>query len=223
VKLIRNFVAVGVLFASGAFAANLLTNGSFEGGAFIAPGGTGYNCAGQQLPIGSTTMTGWTVTTAAALWVSNTNCDGGIAAQDGSQFVDLTGYNDTTPFAGLSQTLSTLPVGNYALTFYLGYYGTGATGGPVSVKVSAGNQSNVLFTSGSGGTTNVWTLETLNFSVATVGTTISVLGNGGTKYIGVDNFDLEQAGSGVPEPAMSIPLALAGVLFVLGRRKRARA
>ena len=81
------------------------------------------------------------------------------------------------------------------------------------------------FTSGSGGTGNVWTLETLDFSIATAGNyTVSLAGvySAGHTYIGLDNLDLEFTGSGVPEPAMSIPIALAGVFFVLSRRKRAR-
>ena len=51
-KQIRNFVLVGVLFAGGAFANNLLTNGSFELGTFVNDGN-----GEQLLNAGSTTMT----------------------------------------------------------------------------------------------------------------------------------------------------------------------
>ncbi len=225
-KLIRNLLLGGVLFASGAFANNLLTNGSFESGTFVDTSG---GCGGDSLPAGSTAMTGWTViaTTGPVAWLANGGaCYGGVAAQGGTMFLDLTGITgDASPFGGVQQTVDGLAAGNYALTFYLGYLGTGAAGGPVSAKVTVGTQPSVEFTSGSGGTGNVWTLETLDFSIATAGNyTVSLAGvySAGHTYIGLDNLDLEFTGSGVPEPAMSIPIALAGVFFVLSRRKRAR-
>ena len=223
-KQIRNFVLVGVLFAGGAFANNLLTNGSFELGTFVNDGN-----GEQLLNAGSTTMTGWTVnggTGATLSWLNNTNTYGGVATPYGSYFLDLTGYYDTNPFAGVQQIVS-LAAGNYSLTFYLGSYQSSTApkaGGPVSLTATAGTTSNT-FTTPSSGSGNVWGLQTLNFSVATAGNvTISLVGvyAANHSYLGLDNVDLELVTSGVPEPAMSIPLALAGVLFVLGRRKRAR-
>jgi hypothetical protein len=223
VKLIRNLMLVSVLFASGAFA-NMLINGSFELGSFN--NNSAGPSFGQALAVGSASLNGWSIigngnNAVSLAWLQTG--DFNLTSENGSLFFDLTGYNDATPFGGVSQTVN-LAVGNYTLSFWLGYSGAGSTGGPVSVKATVGNQPGVVFTSGSSANLNVWTQETLSFSIATAGNVaISLVGNSvptGNQYIGFDNVDLEQAG--VPEPAMSIPLALAGALFVLSRRKRAR-
>jgi hypothetical protein len=231
VKLIRNFVAVGVLFASGAWA-NSLINGSFElastGNTFSNNSNPYGNGDGEQLVAGSTSLGNWSIINNPVSWLYNG--DFGLTPQAGSYFLDLTGYYDPTPFGGVTQAVY-LAVGNYTLSFYLGYSGAGGTGtagGPVSVAASATEGTSTTlysntFTSGSGLSGNNWALETsAPFSVTTAGTvTISLVGKTGNQYIGLDNVDLEQAGTGVPEPAMILPLALAGALFVLGRRKRA--
>jgi hypothetical protein len=228
VKLIRNFVLVGVLFASGAWA-NSLINGSFElastGNTFSNTSNPDSGAYGDNLTVGSTILGNWSIINNPVSWLLNG--DFGLTPQAGSYFLDLTGYTDPTPFGGVSQAVS-LAVGNYTLSFYLGYSGTGTTGGPVSVAASATEGSTTLyshpFTATGGLSGNNWVLETsAPFSVTTAGTvTISLVGATGNQYIGLDNVDLEQAGTGVPEPAMILPLALAGALFVLGRRKRAR-
>jgi hypothetical protein len=228
VKLIRNFLLVGVLFATGAFANNLLTNGSFELGSFVDNGH-----GGDALSVGSTfgsplTTTGWTVTTAALFWLNNSGYYS-ATPEAGSYFVDLAYAN---PFAGVSQVVN-LAAGSYALTFYLGsYVGTTAPNGagPVYLTASASENSQTLatnssFSSPSGGSGNVWGQQTLNFSVATAGNvTINLVGTYAQNhtYLGLDNVDLEYLGTSAPEPAMILPLAFAGALFVLGRRKRAR-
>jgi hypothetical protein len=234
VKLIRNFLLGGVLFASGAFASNLLTNGSFESGTFADNSG---GCGAESLAPSSAAMTGWTVIagTGPIAWLNTSNCyASGLNAENGTMFLDLTGITGDTTVGGVQQTTSlSLVAGNtYALTFYLGYFGTGTTGagGPVSVVASATNSNESLgqtFTAGmpGGGSATNWTLETLSFTVvANAPVTIGLAGvySAGHTFIGLDNVDLELTGSGVPEPAMSIPLALAGAFFVLSRRKRAR-
>jgi hypothetical protein len=225
VKLIRNLVVVGVLFATGAFAANLLTNGSFESGTYSNnsnPYGNGY---GENLNVGSSSLTGWSIVTDSVSWLYTG--DFSLTPENGSYFLDLTGYTDTTPLGGVSQTVY-LTAGSYTLTFWVAYSGTGSAGGPVSVVATASENSTTLdsqtFTTSSGSGTNVWTEETLSFTVTTSGNvTISLVGGSAKQYIGLDNVDLEQTGGGsVPEPAMSLPLALAGAFFVLSRRKRAR-
>jgi hypothetical protein len=63
---------------------NLLLNGSFENGSFMKNGNNDDN-----LPIGSTAITDWTVTNAETDWLENGN-PFGVTASDGSFFLDLT-------------------------------------------------------------------------------------------------------------------------------------
>jgi hypothetical protein len=230
VKLIRNFVLVGVLFASGAFAANLLLNPSFDLGTFNNSSYSGSN-TGQALPVGSSSMNNWSIiangnSAVSLAWLQTG--DFGLASEDGSLFLDLTGYNDATPFGGVSQTVSGLTVGgNYALSFWIGVnFAKTNAGGPVTVTTGAiGDQLATPFTTSSSGSGSVWTKETLNFTANSSSGVISLVGTSvpqSGQYIGLDNVDLEYLGTGVPEPAMILPLALAGAFFVLSRRKRAR-
>lgn len=219
--------AAGTLFA-GAAMANLLTNGSFE---TASVGNTLPTGNGVQLNTGSTAMEGWTVTgtnSQGIAWLPNGNSYG-VTPQDGTYFLDLTSYSDTTPFDGVSQTISSLAAGNYTLTFYIGVdNASGLYAGPAAVYASAGNQSNVVFINSSMGSGNVWVQETLNFNVATTGpVTVTLQGDSadsrsGEQYVGLDNVDLEVA-SATPEPAMALPVLLAlGGLLLRSRFKQKR-
>ena len=66
------------LFAASAAQANLLTNGSFEAGAFVNQGNDT-----MSLPPGSTVITGWTVVTDTTAWIGPTN-PFGLTASEGS-------------------------------------------------------------------------------------------------------------------------------------------
>jgi hypothetical protein len=59
-------------------------------------------------------------------------------AEDGSKFIDLTGYYDAPPYSGLIQSVN-LGVGDYALTFWIGADQPSAIyRGPVSVEATVG-------------------------------------------------------------------------------------
>ena len=55
----------------------------------------GYAAAGK--------MPGWTVTTANLAWIGPSN-PFGLTASDGSYFLDLSGYHDNQPYAGVAAT-----------------------------------------------------------------------------------------------------------------------
>jgi uncharacterized protein (TIGR03437 family) len=189
-KRIFAIVATATLLATAGMA-NLLTNGSFETGTYTATAGQG----GDSLNVGSTAMTGWTVVGGHPIAWLPTGAFGGIA-ESGKYYLDLTGYSDTKPYGGVSQTVN-LAAGNYSLTFYLGQdQSSPIYRGPVSVSVSAGDNSGSVFTSIVPG--DNWQQETLNFSLATAGqTAITIIGNNtvGGQYIGLDNVDLEPVGA----------------------------
>jgi hypothetical protein len=104
--------------------------------------------------------------------------------------------------------------GKYALTFYLG--SSAQYGVPDSIFASAGTGSGT-FTSTNPTLNNVWQLETLLFTATGPSTLISLVGNSGDHYIGLDNVAVEA----VPEPStwLMMILGFLGVGFVAYRRK----
>jgi hypothetical protein len=194
------FAVTFALFPVGA-QANLLTNGSFENtnGTFV-----GDVNKTDELNSGSSVIPGWTTTNGVpTAWIQNGN-PWAISASNGSFFLDLTGYSDVGTYGGVTQTVTTTPGTMYALTFDLGYGGnSGAFGGPVSVRVSAGGSTST-FTSGSGSPNPaVWDTETFNFTASSATTQLTIIGlsTTGGDYIGIDNGDVELAAvTAVPEP-----------------------
>ena len=210
-------VGATVLLAAGlapAGHAALLTNGSFEDTTNFVDN-TGQDT--MTLPVGSTAMPGWTVAGGEGLaWIGPTN-PFSLTASAGSYFLDLTGYNPGGSFSGVIQTIATSPGSTYRLTFDLGsstLYGT-----PDGILATAGATSQ-SFTSTLTGTNN-WETETLDFVATGGSTSISLIGNSGDNYIGLDNVDVALvSGPAVPEPA-SIALLGAGMagLGLLRRRR----
>jgi Protein of unknown function (DUF642)/PEP-CTERM motif len=205
-------VLLGTLAAtaasSDASATSIVTNGSFEDTTHFAANGDDT----MSLPVGSTAMAGWTVTSNLSAWIGPAN-PFGLTAQSGSYFLDLTDYHDTGPYGGVSQSIATTVGGHYALSFYLG--SSPEYGLPDSIVASAGLTTGTFTSANS--TPNFWQLETLLFTAASPSTVISLVGNSGTSYIGLDNV----AVTAVPEPsswAMMI-LGFMGVGFMAYRRK----
>ena len=119
-KYIFIFLAAWAVLPATPSAANIVVNGSFEGGSFIG-GSFGFPTAQQVLPGNSTTLPGWTTSGAELAW--DKNGQAGIVSQNGSYNLDLTGFFDTTgSYAIVSQTLSTAAGSTYHLSFYGGNY-----------------------------------------------------------------------------------------------------
>jgi hypothetical protein len=199
--------------SSAASAAPIVTNGSFEETAnFVADGNNT-----MSLLAGSTAMAGWTVTNGTLAWIGPTN-PFGLTAQSGGYFLDLTGYHDNVPYGGVSQSIATTIGGQYALSFYLG--SSAQYGVPDSIVATADSTTGT-FTSSNPTTNNVWQLETLLFIATSTSTVISLVGNSGNQYIGLDNV----AVTAVPEPstwALMI-LGFMGVGLMAYRRKNTSA
>jgi hypothetical protein len=197
--------------------ANLVTNGSFESGAFVNQGNDTMSPG-----VGSTAITGWAIVTDTTAWIGPTN-PFGLTASDGSFFLDLTNYQAGPPFAGVSQAIATTPGATYRLTFDLG--GSNFWGRPDAITASAAGSS-ATFTTPSTGTNNDWYHESMQFVATSASTAITLQGSAGRNYIGLDNVSVDLASTvAVPEPPT---LALmAGGLLCLGaltwrRGKRAR-
>jgi hypothetical protein len=168
--------------------AALVNNGSFELGSFV-----GDMNDTMSLAPPSTAMTGWTVTNGTLAWIGPTNTFS-LAAQDGGYFLDLTGYHDNVPYGGVTQSIATNVGSQYALTFYLG--SSSQYGIPDSIIAAAGSTSRI-FTSTNLTANSTWEFETLVFTATGSSTNISLVGNSGDKYIGLDDV----AVAAVPEPA----------------------
>lgn len=205
----RSLLLIGTLSASTfAGAANLVTNGSFELGAF-----TPQLNDMQSLPVGSGTLIGWTVVGSPAGWIGSAN-PWGLSASDGSRFLDLTDVSDSAPFSGLTQTLQTTIGQTYRLSFDLG--SSSRWGRPNAVRASAGDFSQV-FTGASAGTDSDWEHFSMVFTATAASTPLALIGEAGVSFIGLDNV----AVSAVPAPAAAWTLGCGlGLLACLGRRSR---
>jgi Protein of unknown function (DUF642)/PEP-CTERM motif len=201
----------GTLLVASTANANLLTNGSFELGAFVNQGNDT-----MSLVAGSMVITGWTVVTDTTAWIGPTN-PFGLSASDGSFFLDLTNYQPGAPFAGMSQTIATVIGATYSLTFDLG--GSNTYGRPDSLTASAAGTSQTFVTP-STGTTDDWYRETMQFVATSTLTTILLQGASGNNYIGLDNASVELVSApAVPEPG-TWALMLAGLAAVAITKRR---
>jgi len=219
---IATFLTILFMFAAVDAHANLLTNGSFE--IPVVPAGGFANFF-----TGSTAISGWTVTGPSASIVSGTYSPGGgftFPAEDPtpkSQWLDLTG-DVSNQFEGVKQTVTTVPGTNYNLSFWVGNIfgptvGWGSTS-TVEVRVNGidvGHKTNSTVSS-----TLSWEQFTIPFTATSASTTIEFdnLDPTSDNSNGLDNVDLEVAGtSPVPEPS-SLLLLGSGLLSLAGFVRR---
>lgn len=197
--------------------ANLLTNGSFELGTLVNDGN-----ATQTFNAGPTSITGWSAVGRQVSWIEAGN-PFLLSAEDGTRFLDLTAYNTGAPFGGVTQSIATTIGDQYSLSFFLGSYTAVWGGPPVSILASADGTSQT-FTDSAVTTSSTWVPFTMLFTATSGTTAITLTGAAGVEYIGLDNVDVELAGSGVPEPGMYGLVALGlTALILIGRRSRDQA
>jgi hypothetical protein len=204
-KVIFILLALSFLCVQTATAANLVVNGSFENTTGFVP--DIYDTMSLSPP--STTMNGWTVINAELAWIGPSN-PWFLSASQGSYFLDLTGYQNASPYGGVEQTISLAP-GNYRLSFDLGssvYWQI-----PSKITATAGSTTQT-FTSTNTSSNNAWETFTMDFT-ATGSTTISLVGDfAAYAYIGLDNVSVT-----APLPATTWLLG-SGLLGLLGWRYR---
>jgi Protein of unknown function (DUF642) len=200
-------VAFALLISARSAEANLITNGSFENGAFVD--NTSQNT--MDLAPGSTAMTGWTVTSANLAWIGPTN-PFGLSASDGSYFLDLSGYHDNKPYGGVAASTARATVigQQYDVSFALGSDRNYDTQSPsIQVDVS-GNPANGTFTAGTiADAVDRWQTFNFLFVATSASTTIEFDGVGADnqKYVGLDNVSV----TAVPE----VSTAISGLLLLL--------
>jgi len=200
---ITTALLTGLVMARTAVAQELIVNGGFEdtGGTFVA------NVDKlMSLPAGSGVIPGWTTFNAELIWARNDN----IYAQTpfGSFFLDLTGYHDSPPYAGVAQTITTTPGRSYRVSVNLGTYESAPIySGPISVAVVVGGLTTNTLTFNPTGASNQWSSFTTDFVAVSNATEVAIVGSftAGGAYIGLDEV------STVPlPPALTIEPAGAG-------------
>jgi|GEM_PF-1390464 len=111
------FVATLGLLSTSAVAQNLIANGSFES-PVVSP--TGFT----NFPVGSSTLTGWTVfgpseTVVSIVGGSFAQLGVAFPAQDGVQWLDLSG-NGSNSTEGVQQSVTTIAGRQYQLSYSIG-------------------------------------------------------------------------------------------------------
>jgi len=217
-----------LITASVAQAANAITNGSFE--TPTVPVGNFTNFI-----VGSSAIPGWTVVGPAGTSVSivsTTFAQNGVTfpAQDGAQWVDLTGFNINTT-EGLSQSFSTIVGDRYQLTYFIGNTtGGGIFGNTSTINVLVnGVQTFSDVNSTVSPTTQNWQQFSHTFVATGASTALSFL-NGdpiSDNDNGLDNIvvtDLGPAVGAIPEPeTYAMLLAGLGLLGFMRRRRKQQA
>ena len=166
---------------------NLLTNGSFESGTFVR--GPDF----ISLAPGSTAIDGWTTFNAELAWGTTPN-SANIIASDGARFLDLTGFHDSSPYGGVTQTVATTIGKRYRLSFDLGTQEDDRIyRGPISVSATAGVIT-IPFTFNPSGAGTQWRSFSFDFTAASATTPISILGirSAGGSYIGLDRVSVSE-------------------------------
>jgi hypothetical protein len=221
------FMVIFLLTISGARAATLLTNGSFE--VPVVPVGSF-----TSIGVGSPLLTGWSVIGPAGTAVSpvsTTFAQNGVTfpAQDGVQWLDLTGFNENST-EGVSQSVGTTVGNRYQLSFFVGSTtGGGIFGSSSTVNVQINGTPTFSDTNSTvSPTTQNWAQFTHTFVATGALTTLAFI-NGDAAADndnGLDNIvllDLGPAVGAVPEPeTYALMLGGLALLGFTSRRHRQR-
>jgi hypothetical protein len=196
--------------------ANLILNGSFE--TPTVPAGSFTDFAG-----GSSSITNWTVQGTDVAIVSGSFSQSGITfeAQDGIQWLDLTGNGGNSKANGVSQNVATVMGQAYNLSFYVGSATDDSLFFASTVDLSINSGARVSFTNPTASTSMLnWELFSVQFTATSASTNITFF-NGdaaNNNNCALDNVILTP--STVPEPGSFALCTIAGVIGLAVARIR---
>lgn len=169
----------------------------------------------------SGTIANWWVINNNVLWLAN-GADGGLTAQSGNYFIDLTGMNHASPQGTIDQTVTLTPGATYQLSFYVGSdFDNSNFGGNKQVGVVINASLVGIFTTDFAATSgNQWQEFTTDFTPKFNTDTVvfeGISAGSGTDYLGLDNVSFQA----IPEPgAIGIGLAFVCGAWVKRRGQR---
>jgi len=183
-----------------------IVNGSFE--VPVVPIGSFTNYPG-----GSTAINGWTVVGIDVGVINGTFMSSGITfqAQDGNQWIDLTGFNTNSPLNGVTQSVPTLIGTQYLLSFYVGSATDGTFFFPATVDLSIDGGSRMSFLNPNAPTDMLdWMLFTVPFTAQNSMTTLTFFNGSDSinRSTALDNISLAVA---VPEPSSILLISSLGL------------
>jgi hypothetical protein len=245
-KVMREITAIlstALLFASNAYAVNMVSNGDFE--AFTGTfGNVVSGDGGSQINPGENFLTGWDVFNGpiAILQDGNAYNIENTLVSPPNKVLDLTGYSDGGFPKGISQTLSLMSGQQYTFSIQLGVNNGDCGGafctGPITVNVSVGGDLFQDFTldpdiTDPANHDNVWQAFQSVFTATSTNPSLQISAVFGDQLIGVDNVSIEaiitapETGGGDPVPGGTTPEPSSLILFASGliglaywRRKR---
>lgn len=167
-------IAAAIIVAAtcSAVQAAVINNGSFE--LPKVPDGSFTN-----FDTGSSLLTGWAVVGTQVSIVSGALGAGSMTfpAQEGSQWLDLTGYRTNSRDDGVTQTVATIPGTRYTLSFWVGNVvdpgGTYGSTSTVEVSINGGQRMPFTNKDGAGMTSMNWQQFTHPFTANATSTTIT--------------------------------------------------
>ncbi len=190
-----------------------VNNGSFE----TPPVGTGSfsNHFG-----GSTAITGWTVLGDRVTLINESYVESGITfnAQDGTQWLDLSGPGSNMASNGVTQDVGTTIGEAYRISFYVGSATNDVNIFASTVDLSIAGGARVSFTNPTAPRNSMdWLLFSADFVATSDLTNITFFhGSGpGNNLSGLDNVTLEL----IPTPGVAAILGLGGLMASRRRRE----
>jgi hypothetical protein len=178
--------------------AGLVANGSFE----AATNATTLSYI--SLSSGSTNIPGWTTTNAELTWDGPAiGLTPPLTAAQGSDFLDLSGLHDASPYGAVFQTLATTIGQPYEVSFELGsdtyydsYYSGGASFAAPAVTVSLNGVAAFSATNNFPTLSNYWHTWTFEFTASAASTKLMLTGTTAARvaYIGLDNVTVTAVG-----------------------------
>jgi choice-of-anchor C domain-containing protein len=218
--------AVFALALSAAASALPFQNGSFELGGVVP-------CNTFNIPVGSTLITGWTVSAGNIDWLGAPVPACGWQASNGSNSLDLVG-SAAGGIGGIQQTFDTIPGVTYVVTFDLaGNYGAVPVVKPLAVTINGVTTNFTFDTTGRSFNSMGWTTHTLTFVAAGTSSTINFVSDvsaaAGSLNAGAALDNVQIVAQGAAGASSDIPLdwahwaamlaiVIAGTML-LGRRR----